>query len=1120
MKVSYLAACLAMSSSMLYGQATTGTLVGTVTDKTGAAVANAGIDIVNEATRVEYHIKANGVGEYRLIDLPAGVYDVTTTSAGFTNALVKGLQIDTNKTSTLPVQLSLSTSTSVEVATEASVSLDTTTIQLQTTFTTKESQDLPSSAIGGLGSLNLALLAPGVSSGGGIGAGTGPSVGGQRTRNNNYELEGIDNNNQSVAGPSTIIPNDATGGFTLLTNMFSPEFGHSTGGQFNQTILSGTNGFHGRAYEYFDNRNLNAQDQTTKRANNYGTTGPAPRYDYNRFGGQIGGPIFKDKLFFFANVQKQQQGQSLTRAICAPTAASYTTLGGLGTTSQNNLTVLERYLKPGTTAVADGTCGTSAAKATAAAPVSTVAFTGAGRLAVATYSQATPVFSNEYDTADAIDYTINQNNNLHFRFVRSSSGSQDTSAQLASFFQAAPSKNYFGSVSYFHFFTANLSNEARAGYNRSASTTPSGTFSFPGLDSFPNLQFADINVQLGPDPNSPQDGIQNLYQFTDNINYTHGKHTFTFGFDGRKYISPSHFTQRVRGDYDYSTLDLYLRDLSPDQLGERSSGNFEFYGDQTAFYGYANDIYRMTPTFTINAGVRYEFTSVPAGVKAQALNVGASVPGFISFTAPQPQTKNLAPRVGFAYAPAGGTTSIRAGFGMGYDVLFNNLGTLSKPPQYSATEDVPSLTTNTPNFLAGGGLPPGPGTLLTFPTVAAQRAATSAYVPFQQLPYSEQWTLSVEHVFAKNYTAEIRYTGSRGIHLPTQIQLNKQAEVTAANSLPTFITGTLPNVAGYTNTLAAIRGVASARSQYINQFTPAFRANGFGPQGATDTLAYSTITSYQPFGGSNYHGLALSLDRRFTNGLQLQTAYTFSKSLDNSTAEVFSTTLSPRRPQDSQNLRPEYSVSALDHRHRFTTAVIYDWHPFKNRNYLLRTVVGNWQIAPVYQFQSAEYFTPQSGVDSNLNGDAVDRTVINPNGVRGTGSGVTAIAGTSVAGTVGYYPSIAAGQNPNAYYIQAAAGVNPTGARNTEAIRPTNDFDLSAVKRLQFRERYGFEFGAQALNVLNHPQFTGGTISTINTPSASSYSGFVQVANANFNIPKNSFSSNARFLQLDVKLTF
>ncbi len=197
----------------------------------------------------------------------------------------------------------------VEVSGEAPI-IDTTTTQLQTTYEGKTLQDLPIANLGvstngqNLGVLNLSLLDAGVGSTGGLGAGTGPSIGGQRPRNNNFTVEGVDNNDKGVTGPLIYVPPDAVSNFSVLQNQFSPEFGHSTGGQFNITVESGTNSFHGRVYEYFQNRNLNAVDTILANQGIFSN----PRYDNNRFGGQLGGPIFKNKLFFFANFEYNPVG--------------------------------------------------------------------------------------------------------------------------------------------------------------------------------------------------------------------------------------------------------------------------------------------------------------------------------------------------------------------------------------------------------------------------------------------------------------------------------------------------------------------------------------------------------------------------------------------------------------------------------------------------------------------------------------------------------------------------------------------------------------------------------------------------------------------------------------------
>jgi hypothetical protein len=291
------------------GQTTSGDLVGTVKDPSGAIISNATVKVTNEDTAVAVEVKAGTSGEFRAGNLLPGKYDLVVTSGGFQPYTLHGVVIELNKTSTTNVTLTIGANATVEVAAEAGAVLDTTSTNLTQSFSNVELTDLPSTSSGGstgFGVLNASLLSPGVASSGGIGIGVGPSIGGQRPRNNNFTIEGIDNNNKAVTGPLIYIPNDSVENFTLITNQFSPEFGHSSGGQFNTNVLSGTNKFHGRIYEYFQNRNLNAESGTQG-----GKPAINPRYDNNRYGGQVGGPILRDKLFFFANYERTSIGPLL-----------------------------------------------------------------------------------------------------------------------------------------------------------------------------------------------------------------------------------------------------------------------------------------------------------------------------------------------------------------------------------------------------------------------------------------------------------------------------------------------------------------------------------------------------------------------------------------------------------------------------------------------------------------------------------------------------------------------------------------------------------------------------------------------------------------------------------------
>jgi hypothetical protein len=257
--VGFIALCFLLVPSNLLAQAVTGELVGTIYDSTGAAVPNATVTATNTGTGVQTTATSSNAGQYRLSNLPVGNYDLKVSAAGFSMAQIKGLAVSLNVTATSNVTLQVGEAKTVVEVSSAAVTIDTTTAQVQSTFDTKQLSDLPGTS-GGSGVLNLALYTGGVSSSGAIGVGSGPSVGGQRPRNNNFTLEGIDNNDKSVTGPVVAIPNDAVAEFSILQNQFSAQYGASSGGQFNQVIKSGTNEFHGLLYEYMYNRKLIAAD--------------------------------------------------------------------------------------------------------------------------------------------------------------------------------------------------------------------------------------------------------------------------------------------------------------------------------------------------------------------------------------------------------------------------------------------------------------------------------------------------------------------------------------------------------------------------------------------------------------------------------------------------------------------------------------------------------------------------------------------------------------------------------------------------------------------------------------------------------------------------------------------
>jgi Carboxypeptidase regulatory-like domain len=1084
-----------------HAQAISGDITGVVADANNAVIPRASIEAKNVATGVSYAASTNEVGAYRFSNLPAGLYDLTITAKGFTTSVLKGFRVELNKISTENVTLSISAATETVQVSAAAVALDTTTAQVQTSFDTQQLVTLPATANQ---VLNMSLMTAGVGSSGGMGDGTGPSVGGQRPRSNNYTVEGIDNNNKSVTGPLVYVPSDAVSEFTAMQNQFSAEFGHSNGGQFNQIIKSGTNSFHGVAYEYSQNRNYNAIDASVARAQGYQNV-VKPRYDDNRFGGQVGGPIKRNKLFFFSNYEQEPYGApGTTASFCAPTAPGFSTLDSISGLSSTNLTVFKQYSPVAATQATpdDQLCPQTISVGGQSIPVGDVGVIAG-------------TFLSQWRTINSVDYTISDKDSLRGRYLYNKSDGPDAAATFPSFWVTQPARYHLVTLSEFHTFTPSLSSEFRIGYNRYYNVTPApGTF--PGLTSFPNITINDLNaVNIGPDPNAPQGTVQNTYQGSEGIIWNKGRHTLKIGAEYRDVISPQLFIQRARGDYQYSALDVYLHDVTPDYLGERNATapgvSPTYYGNQQVAYAYFQDDFHVTRDLTLNLGVRYEYTGVTEGAKQQVANIDASVPGLITFGVPKSQKLNFVPRLGFAYS-IDPKTVVRGGFGMGYDVLYDNLGILSAAPQYQVTEEV-DYNNPVTGFLAGGGLPQN----VTIPDLETQRALTTAYIPDQKLPYAENWSLGVERTFGQNYTAEVRYLGTRGIHLPTQNRLNRQTQAFGSNSLPVFFSPT-----SITDPSAlTLTQLKKNRPSLVPQYSAA----GFT----------SSIVGFMPYSESNYNGMATQLTRRFANGLLFNAAYTWSKTMDDATASVFSTYLTPRRPQDHRNVAGDYSRSALDHTNRLTFATVYDLPFFSNSSALLKNTLGNWEIAPAYTYQSPEYATVQSGTDANLNGDSAgDRTFINPNGKKGTGTGVSPVYNPSLANLCGTddngdpisgcSANLVAYQadDPNAYYVAGAAGTLPTNTRNTLPIRPINNFDLSVVKSVSIKERYKFQFGAGAWNVLNHSQYLPGSVNNINSIGYTNGAtlSYLVPSSTTFNNPEATFSNNARTMQLFAKFMF
>jgi len=873
-----------------------------------------------------------------------------------------------------------------------------------------------------------------------------------------------------------------------LQNQFAPEFGGGSGGIFNTVVKSGTNSIHGSIYEYLQNRHLNAVNSLDWVQ---GITSN-PRYDNNRLGATIGGPIIKNKLFYFGDFEYNPVGQTAVPGspLTAPTAAGYSTLASLPGVNATNLSVFQKYV-PAAPANDQGTITVLGQQI----PIGSLSF-------------VSPTFTNSYNAVVALDYNMSDKDQLRGRWIYNKSSGIATGPEPA-FDETSPNDNYMYTLSEFHNFGPTLQNELRASFSRNVNSLPLSPLKFPGLDAFPVLTFDQLNG-LTVGPINPSGSTQNLFQATDNLTKVWGKHTLKFGGSFIDMIATNYFIQRVTGNYEYSTLDVYLRDLAPDTFGERSAGATSYPIGFLQSSVYVNDDYRIRPNLTLNLGLRYEYVTMPIVSRYQEFSAPASVPGLINFSRPSFNGRDFAPKIGFAYSPGTqGNWSFRGGFSQAYDLTYNNLSSNAAPPYFQQTNDCPGPKCAPTGFLASGGLP---GSAVPLPTdQMGALAAVSSYTYGGKRPYGLTWTGGVQHVFKNNYTFELRYVGTRGVHLWNQTRQNIFALVSPNNYIPTFTS--MPSAATFAS---LTKTLADVKSYIVPGGTAAEHTNDLAGYGSD-----ANIVGYSPQASSFYNGLAAQLNRRYSNGLSYIVAYTWSHLEDDATATNFSTYLTPRRAQDFQDLKADWSSSALDRRQRFTLTPIYEFRPFKDGNWLMKNVIGNWNISGTYTFESPEYATVQSGVDSNLNGDSAgDRVIINAAGQANVGTGVTGYNAlgqvASSSGTIVAYVANSA----SARYVVAGSGALANSGRNTFPLHRINNIDMALKKRFSFTERYALDFGAQIYNVFNHAQFTGGNVDDVATNGFTGARNALVPGDPLFGRFDQFYSSNSRTLQVFAHITF
>ncbi len=853
----------------------TASLGGTVTDGSGGVVPGAAVVARNQATGVEFSTTTDSAGAYLFPSLPIGTYRLETKATNFQTSVLTDIKLEVASSQTRDIQLKIGQASQVVEIVADAITVETNTNSMSQVISDKTVQEIP---LNGRHFTDLSLLTAGTVTPPANGFLTAPLRGqgsfaintaGQREDTTNWLVNGI-NLNDPVQNQITFQPPiDTLAEYKIDNSTFPAQYGRNSGAIVNLATRSGSNEYHGEAFDFLRNNALDARNFFNPKVLSNGTPQAQAPLQRNDFGATFGGPIKKNKLFFFLAYEGIRQNQAVT--VSSPVPSINQRNAVTSTAVQDLLSLV-----PVANLVGNGD---------PADPNTFTLFAG-GTAAKVNLNQG---------SAD-IDYVISDRDRIHGYFVYQRDLRQEPqqSTNLPGFGDTRDGKRSLMTLSEDHVFSSTLTNTVRLGYNRIhlfftptqldptafGINMPAGG---PGAVGLPNIVVTGA-MSFGGPVGEPQGRGDTTVVLNDTLSWLRGRHTFTFGGEIRRGYN-NNVALNV-GSFSYPNLNAFLNDAATSFSVLLGAGNDRI--TIPSYAGFAQDSYKLTSNFTINLGLRYEWNSTPYEARDRFTNFDLATGTLIPASQPyQTNNKNFEPRIGFAWDPfKDGKTSVRAGYAITTQAANSNIITgLSSSPPFALPLNIGAANIRLENPSAA---------------VSTVSLGPSLINPDFKNAYAQDWNLSIERQLTSSMGLTVAYVGTKGTHL----------QITENYNQPLLVGGDYDVVRPYL-TLPTSSPILPAQCAAPNPPCT------FG----------SNLNRVDSPGNSNYNALWITLKKNLARGLQFSTSYTWSKAFDyNSLSSAESIPL-----QNAYDPRGDYGLSEYDVRNRIVFSGFYEL-PFKREN--------------------------------------------------------------------------------------------------------------------------------------------------------------------------------------------